>query len=394
MGVTGGIAAYKSCELVRRLMDTGAEVRVVLTAGAEAFVTPLTFQALSGNPVHTELLDEEAEAGMGHIELARWADQIVIAPATANFISRLAQGRADDLLSTLCLATTAPIAVAPSMNQAMWLNRATQNNINLLEARGFELIGPGAGDQACGDIGPGRMSEPAEIIEALAQSESTKPLQNKKVVITAGPTQEALDPVRYLSNHSSGKMGYALAIACARAGAETILISGPVSLPCPEGVSRTSVTSCKQMLSEVMSNIKKADIFIGTAAVADYRAENIATQKIKKKAEAMEIKLVKNPDILADVAALNKRPFVVGFAAESENLIENANKKLDSKNLDLIIANDISDSDIGFQSEENAVTILSSGSTSGTNPGEPIRLDKASKRIIANKIVELISTKI
>lgn len=386
VGVTGGIAAYKSCELVRRLIDSGAEVRVVLTSGAEAFVTPLTFQALSGNPVSTKLLDEKAEAGMGHIELARWADRVIVAPATANFISRLACGNADDLLSTLCLATKATIAVAPSMNQGMWLNPATQNNINLLELRDIEIIGPAAGDQACGDTGPGRMSEPAEIIEALSEDKNSRSLQNKKVVITAGPTQEALDPVRYLSNYSSGKMGYALAMACAKAGAETILVSGPVSLACPNSVSRISVTSCEQMQTEVMSNIEGADIFIGAAAVADYRAESIATQKIKKRTDSIEIKLIKNPDILAVVASLKKRPFVVGFAAESENLIENATKKLESKNLDLIVANDISGTAIGFQSEENAVTLLGSGN--------PIKIGRAPKRLIAKQIVEFISAKI
>ena len=386
VGVTGGIAAYKSCELVRRLIDSGAEVRVVLTSGAEAFVTPQTFQALSGNPVSTKLLDEKAEAGMGHIELARWADRVIVAPATANFISRLACGNADDLLSTLCLATKATIAVAPSMNQGMWLNPATQNNINLLELRDIEIIGPAAGDQACGDTGPGRMSEPAEIIEALSEDKNSRSLQNKKVVITAGPTQEALDPVRYLSNYSSGKMGYALAMACAKAGAETILVSGPVSLACPNSVSRISVTSCEQMQTEVMSNIEGADIFIGAAAVADYRAESIATQKIKKRTDSIEIKLIKNPDILAVVASLKKRPFVVGFAAESENLIENATKKLESKNLDLIVANDISGTAIGFQSEENAVTLLGSGN--------PIKIGRAPKRLIAKQIVEFISAKI
>lgn len=387
VGVTGGIAAYKSCELVRRLMDSGAEVRVVLTSGAQAFVTALTFQALSGNPVHTDLLDPEAEAGMGHIELARWADRILIAPATANFISRLAEGRADDLLTTLCLATKAPISIAPSMNQAMWRNAATQNNIETLEQLGIEMIGPDSGNQACGDVGLGRMSEPAEIIGAVIGSLGQANLQGKKVVITAGPTQEAIDPVRYLSNHSSGKMGYALAIACAKAGAETKLISGPVSLPCPFGVSRTLVTSCAEMHTEVMAEITNADIFIGTAAVADYRPETVQQEKIKKDSDWLEIRLVKNPDILADVAALTRRPSaVVGFAAESENLLENAHKKLLSKQLDFIVANDISDRSIGFQSDENAVTILGLDTE--------LKIEKSPKRLVATKILELVTEKL
>ena len=387
VGVTGGIAAYKSCELVRRLMDSGAEVRVVLTSGAQAFVTALTFQALSGNPVHTDLLDPEAEAGMGHIELARWADRILIAPATANFISRLAGGRADDLLTTLCLATKAPISIAPSMNQVMWSNAATQNNLATLEQLGIAMIGPDSGDQACGDVGLGRMSEPTKIVTALTVSLSPVNLEGKKVVITAGPTQEAIDPVRYLSNHSSGKMGYALAMACAKAGAETKLISGPVGLPCPLGVSRTLVTSCTEMHTAVMANIADADVFIGTAAVADYRPEALQQEKIKKDSDSLEIRLVKNPDILAEVAALKARPSVViGFAAESENLLENARKKLHSKQLDFIVANDISDSSIGFQSDENAVTILGLDTE--------LKIDKAPKRLVATKILELATKKI
>lgn len=387
VGVTGGIAAYKCCELVRRLMDAGATVRVVMTPGAEAFVTPLTFQALSGNPVHTELLDSEAEAGMGHIEQARWADLIIVAPASANFLSRLAQGRADDLLSTLCLATSAEIFIAPAMNQAMWGNNATQKNINLLEQLGIQLIGPASGNQACGDIGMGRMSEVTEIIQTLEQNPQSKPLLGKKVVITAGPTQEALDPVRYLSNYSSGKMGYALAIACRRAGAETILVSGPVNLACPKGVSRFMIKSCEEMHQLVMSEVEGADIFIGTAAVADYRPEQQQAQKIKKGSNSIEIKLIRNPDILADVAALKQnRPFVVGFAAESENLIANAQKKLSAKKLDLIVANDISDKGIGFQSEENQVTILS--------PEEQVEIPRSAKRLVAEEILKIIYKKL
>ena len=391
LGVTGGIAAYKSCELVRRLKDLGADVRVVLTSGAEAFVTPLTFQALSGNPVHAELLDPAAEAGMGHIELARWADRILIAPATANFISRLANGNAEDLLGTLCLATNAPIAIAPAMNQAMWANAATQTNIDRIEQLGVQIIGPDSGIQACGDIGAGRMREPANILndfwhkEAHSELSTGQSLKGKKVVITAGPTREALDPVRYLSNHSSGKMGYALAIACRNAGAETTLVSGPVDLPAPLGIERISVESCTQMHTEVMQVIKNADIFIGTAAVADYRAAEVSEQKIKKTSDNdnLNIQLVKNPDILADVSALSSRPFTVGFAAESEKLIEHARLKLERKKLDLIVANDISAAGIGFQSNENAVTILSATTED--------KITQAPKRLIAEKIVQRIS---
>lgn len=389
LGVSGGIAIYKSCELVRRLKDAGSDIRVVMTAGAEAFITPLTFQALSGNPVHSQLLDSEAEAGMGHIELARWADRVVIAPATANLIARLAEGRADDLLSTLCLATKAPIALAPSMNQAMWSNAATQNNIARLEQYGLEMIGPDAGDQACGDIGPGRMSEPAKIIEALNQHPHPC-LAGKKVLITAGPTREAIDPVRYVSNYSSGKMGYALASAFAKAGAETTLVSGPVSLPCPFGVSRISVTSCAEMHAEVMARAQDSDIFIASAAVADYRPEQRASEKIKKKTERMEIQLVKNPDILAQVAALEKRPYVAGFAAESNNLIEHATQKLLNKKLDLIIANDISDTSIGFQSDNNAVSLLTQ-SKAGI---EQTDIRCSAKRLVAIRILQFIAEKI
>lgn len=391
LGVTGGIAVYKSCELVRRLKDLGADVRVVLTSGAEAFVTPLTFQALSGNPVHTELLDPAAEAGMGHIELARWADRILVAPATANFISRLANGNAEDLLGTLCLATKAPIAIAPAMNQAMWANAATQANIDRIEQLGVQIIGPDSGSQACGDIGAGRMREPANILKDFWYQEENgelaveQSLKGKKVIITAGPTREALDPVRYLSNHSSGKMGYALAIACRNAGADTILVSGPVNIPAPLGVNRISVESCAQMHSEVMQVIENADVFIGTAAVADYRAAKISEQKIKKTGDNdnLNIQLVKNPDILADVSALSSRPFTVGFAAESEKLVEHAQLKLERKKLDLIVANDISAAGIGFQSNENAVTILSN-----TTQDE---IAQSPKRLIAEKIVQRIA---
>jgi len=382
LGVTGGIACYKSAELVRRLKDYGADVRVVMTAGAEAFVSTLTFQALSGNPVHTELLDDKAEAGMGHIELAKWADLILVAPATANFIERLAQGRGDDLLSTLCLATTAPVQVAPAMNQAMWNNAATQVNIQALRNLKVGILGPGSGSQACGDVGSGRMLEPMDILDLSTGVFAKGPFSGKKVVITAGPTQEAIDPVRYLSNHSSGKMGYALAEAAAAAGAKTLLISGPVSLETPARVERINVESTEQMLAAVMDEIEDTDLFIASAAVADYRPAAVAEQKIKKNADSLSLELIKNPDILLTVGHLEKKPFTVGFAAESEKLIEHATGKLERKKLDIIIANDISRSDIGFGQDENEVLLITKNSQKA--------LPKASKQILAKQLVSEI----
>lgn len=383
LGVTGGIACYKSAELVRRLKDAGADVRVVMTSGAEAFVTPLTFQAVSGNPVHTSLLDPEAEAGMGHIELAKWADRILVAPASANFISRFAQGNGEDLLSTLCLATTAPVLLAPAMNQAMWANAATQENINLAVARGAQTLGPGSGEQACGDIGEGRMLEPMELVRLTAESFESGALTGKKVVITAGPTREAIDPVRYISNHSSGKMGYALAEAATAAGANCVLISGPVALVAPDNLKFVSASSAADMYRAVMAEIDDADVFIGSAAVADYRPVTIAEQKIKKSEDEMNIRLVKNPDILSEVSHLKNRPYTVGFAAESEKLIEHAQDKLERKKLDLIVANDISRSDIGFDQDANEVVLISKESV------EP--LPKDSKKELARILVEKIS---
>jgi len=382
LGVTGGIACYKSAELVRRLKDYGADVRVVMTAGAEAFVSTLTFQALSGNPVHTELLDDKAEAGMGHIELAKWADLILVAPATANFIERLAQGRGDDLLSTLCLATTAPVQVAPAMNQAMWNNAATQVNIQALRNLKVGILGPGSGSQACGDVGSGRMLEPMDILDLSTGVFAKGPFSGKKVVITAGPTQEAIDPVRYLSNHSSGKMGYALAEAAAAAGAKTLLISGPVSLETPARVERINVERTEQMLAAVMDEIEDTDLFIASAAVADYRPAAVAEQKIKKNADSLSLELIKNPDILLTVGHLEKKPFTVGFAAESEKLIEHATGKLERKKLDIIIANDISRSDIGFGQDENEVLLITKNSQKA--------LPKASKQILAKQLVSEI----
>ncbi len=358
LGVTGGIAAYKSAQLVRDLQEAGATVRVVMTHGATEFITPLTLQALSGNPVHRELLDEEAEAGMGHIELARWADLVVVAPATADFISRLAHGRADDLLTTLCLATAAPLLVAPAMNQGMWRDPATTSNIELLGARGIHITGPAEGSQACGDVGPGRMQEPALIAQAAGQLFDSRLMEGLRVMVTAGPTREALDPVRYISNHSSGKMGFAIARAAAEAGAVTTLVSGPVALETPETVNRIRVESAQDMYDAVMSRLGECDIFIGCAAVADYRPADVQPQKIKKQEEHMQLELVRNPDIIAAVAASDRRPFTVGFAAETQNLLEYARGKMQKKRLDMIVANDVSGSDAGFNSENNAATIL------------------------------------
>lgn len=384
LGVTGGIAAYKSAELIRRLQDAGAEVRVILTAAATQFITPLTLQALSGKPVHQDLLDPEAEAAMGHIELARWADLLLVAPASADFIARLTLGRADDLLTTTCLATRAPIAIAPAMNQAMWRNASTQKNVVEIRQRKIHIFGPAEGSQACGDVGPGRMLEPYELAQLSATLFETGLLSGKKVVITAGPTQEAIDPVRYISNHSSGKMGFALAAAAAEAGAQVTLITGPVHLATPDRVSRVDVVSAQDMYSASLDSARNADIFIATAAVADYRMAEPAPEKIKKTAEeGMTIKLIKNPDIVAAIAQLSPKPFTVGFAAETQNLIAYAEKKIIDKNLDMIIANDVSRRDIGFNSDDNAVTAI----WIGGNQALPL----ANKRQIAKQLVDLIS---
>lgn len=372
LGVTGGIAAYKSAELVRLLTRAGHQVRVVMTRGAEAFVTPMTFQALSGHPVRTSLLDPEAEAGMGHIELARWADLVVVAPASADFLARLAAGMADDLLTTVCCATDAPICVAPAMNQAMWRNHRTQRVVGLLQQDPqLHLWGPDEGAQACGDVGPGRMLEPealaAEVgryLSGTGDSMVRYPaavgrLQGVRVVITAGPTREPLDPVRYITNHSSGKMGYALAEAARDAGADVTLVSGPVTLPPPEGVTVVPVVTAEDMLAASVAAVSAgADIFVGTAAVADYRPAQCASQKIKKTGEEMSLKLVRNPDTLATVAALPEAPFTVGFAAETTDLEHYARDKMRRKKLAMIVANDVSVPGIGFNSDQNAVTVF------------------------------------
>ena len=363
LGVTGGIAAYKAAELVRRLREAGAEVRVVMTDAATEFVTELTFQAVSGQPVHRRLLDTSAEAGMGHIELARWADALIVAPASANFLARLAQGRGDDLLTTVCLASSAPLAVAPSMNQQMWRNAATQENIATLRQHGVRIFGPGEGSQACGDVGPGRMLEPAEIAALTAALFETSALDGLKVVITAGPTWEALDPVRGLSNKSSGKMGYAVAAAAVEAGAKVTLISGPVALPAPERLTLIHVLSAQEMHDTVHAHISGADLFIGVAAVADYRPINVAQQKIKKTAERLTIELVRNPDILASVAALKAPPFTVGFAAETGDLEAAARSKLVTKGVDLIAANLVGATEGGFGSDQNRLLLVDAAGT-------------------------------
>jgi len=386
LGITGGIAAYKSAQLVRDLQEAGATVRVVMTRGATEFITPLTLQALSGNPVHTELLDTEAEAGMGHIELARWADLVIIAPATADFISRLAQGRADDLLTTLCLATPSPLIVAPAMNQGMWRDPATGNNIATLQDRGITLVGPAEGSQACGDVGPGRMEEPAVIAGRAQALFSSRLLEGRRVCITAGPTREALDPVRYISNHSSGKMGYAIARAAVEAGAITTLISGPVHLETPENVNRVEVVSAQNMYDAAMQQLSSCDIFIACAAVADYRPKTVDEQKIKKSTDSMQLELVQNPDIVAAVAAANPGPFTVGFAAETEQLEVYAQKKLQDKGLDMIVANDVSGAQGGFNSDQNAATILW--------PGGSTEVPLTSKGQMARLLVEAIAAQL
>lgn len=364
LGVTGSIAAYKAGEVVRRLRDSGADVRVVMTRAATEFVTPMTFQALSGHPVHEHLLDSHAEAAMGHIELARWADIILVAPASADFLARLRLGRADDLLMAVCLASDIPLAVAPAMNHRMWSDPATEDNIRVLRSRGVLTFGPDSGDQACGDTGPGRMQEPDFLVTQLAEVFETGSLAGLHVMVTAGPTREAIDPVRYISNHSSGLMGYSLAQAAMEAGARVTLVSGPVSLETPDGLQRYDVVSAQQMHDTVMSRMDDVDIFVSTAAVADYRPEQIHTQKIKKKNEQLSIVLVRNPDILSSVKQRYPACFCVGFAAETENLEHNARNKLHDKAIDMIAANWVSDGLVadghrqGFDVEQNALKLI------------------------------------
>jgi phosphopantothenoylcysteine decarboxylase/phosphopantothenate--cysteine ligase len=398
LGVTGGIAAYKSAEIVRRLREGGAEVQVVMSEGARHFVTPLTFQALSGRPVRTDLWDEAGEAAMGHIELARWADRILVAPATADFIARLAHGFAGDLLTTLCLATDAPLTVAPAMNRLMWANAATQANVALLRSRGIAILGPGEGDQACGETGPGRMLEPADLADAVlgvnaegapgespaaaGTTEGTDLLAGRKVLLTAGPTRERIDPVRFITNRSSGKMGYAVAEAARDAGADVVLVSGPVNLPAPHGVRRVCVETAEQMMAAVNADLPGTDLFIAAAAVSDYRPVQVSAEKIKKSSDSLLLAMSRTTDILATVAALSPRPFVVGFAAETQNVERNALAKLEAKRLDMIAANQVGDG-LAFDCDDNALTVYW--------PGGRRDLPRAGKAELAARLVAVIA---
>ncbi|MBU3671132.1 MAG: bifunctional phosphopantothenoylcysteine decarboxylase/phosphopantothenate--cysteine ligase CoaBC [Sinobacteraceae bacterium] len=399
LGVSGGIAAYKSPDLVRRLRERGAEVQVVMTAGAQRFVTPTTFQAVSGREVRAELWDPAAEASMGHIELARWADYVLIAPATADCLARLAAGRADDLLTTLVLATEAPIGVAPAMNRVMWSKSVTQSNVAALRERGVEFFGPGEGEQACGEVGSGRMLEPAQIAAQLDASlgretpVSDRPavelprgaLSGRRVLVTAGPTRERIDPVRFISNRSSGKMGFAIAEAASAAGAEVVLVSGPVSLEAPPGVRRVDVESAADMLAAVERECAGLDVFIGTAAVADYRPVLSASHKIKKTAERIELSLERTTDILATVAARPDRPFTVGFAAETHDVEAYARGKLLAKRLDLIAANEVGDDKV-FDKNENTLLVLWADGQ--------LQIGPACKTVVAERLVEFIATRL
>ncbi|MDH3589144.1 MAG: bifunctional phosphopantothenoylcysteine decarboxylase/phosphopantothenate--cysteine ligase CoaBC [Gammaproteobacteria bacterium] len=391
LGVTGGIAAYKGIELVRRLRERGALVRVVMTRGAKHFVTPQSFQAVSGETVRDDLWDAAAEAAMGHIELARWADMIVVAPATADFMARLAAGMAGDLLSTLCLATDAPVWLAPSMNRLMWTNAATTENAWLLEQRGIQLIGPATGDQACGEVGVGRMSEPEEIVATLIANGglASNRLVGRHVMITAGPTRERIDPVRFISNHSSGKMGFAVARAARAAGARVTLVSGPVSLPTPHGVERIDVESAAQMHSAVLAAIDDVDVFVGTAAVADHRPAATAAHKLKKTGESVSLTLEQTPDILASVAALGRAPYTVGFAAETRDVNRYAREKLERKKLDMIAANKVGEENgkaIGFGADENRLSVFWRDGSQ--------ELPTASKLSLARDLIALIADRL
>ncbi len=383
LGVTGGIAAYKGADLVRRLRERGAEVQVVMTPSAQRFVTPLTFQALSGRPVRTDLWDSAAEAAMGHIELVRWAELVLVAPASADFLARLAAGRADDLLATVCLATEAPIAAAPAMNRVMWDHPATRANVAVLQGRGVRLLGPGEGDQACGEVGPGRLLEPeaiADLVQALLPPSG--PLARRRVLITAGPTREPIDPVRFVSNRSSGRMGFAVAEAARAAGAEVIVVSGPVSLPTPSGVRRIDVESAADMLGAVLKEVATADIFISTAAVADYRPTQPPAHKIKKSTETLAVEMERTVDIVATVAARPARPFIVGLAAETEAVEQNARAKLLKKNLDMIAANEVGH-DKAFDCADNELLVLWRGGRR--------ELERAPKTALARQLVALIA---
>ena len=383
LGVTGGIAAYKCAELIRLFIKTGAEIRVAMTESSKEFVTPLTMQALSGNRVSTDLLDDMAEAAMGHIELARWADLMLIAPTTADFMAQISHGKANDIVSAIVLATQAPIAVAPAMNQAMWSSDVTQENLKNLIQRGFHILGPGNGEQACGEFGPGRMLEPEELVKKCSELFENGLLAGKNLVITGGPTREAIDPVRFISNHSSGKMAYALAAEAIAAGANVTLVSGPVNLPAPPMVKRVNVETANQMLEEVLALGPDIDIFIGVAAVADYRPKKYEDKKIKKSATNLELKLVKTPDIISEVAKLSSKPFTVGFAAETDAVVENGREKLRKKNLDLLFANNAIET---FNNDYITVTAIDRDAEKQIGP--------ATKLLVARQIIELISANI
>ncbi|MDZ7787730.1 MAG: bifunctional phosphopantothenoylcysteine decarboxylase/phosphopantothenate--cysteine ligase CoaBC [Halofilum sp. (in: g-proteobacteria)] len=386
LGVTGGIAAYKAAEFTRLLTGAGAQVRVVMTRAAQDFVGALTFQALSGEKVHTDLLDPDAEAAMGHIELARWADLIVIAPASADCIARMAHGHADDLLTTICLATESPVAIAPAMNQAMWAHRATADNVETLRTRGVAILGPASGDQACGETGSGRMREPSELLEDCVELLGPRVLAGQHVLVTAGPTREALDPVRYLSNHSSGRMGYAIAASAARAGARVTLVSGPVQRPTPAGVERIDVESAREMQTAVDARIDAADIFIATAAVADYRPAEVAERKIKKGDEdGRTLALARNPDILADACARSPRPYCVGFAAETDAVADNAQAKRQRKGADLICANTVG-AGVGFGDVDSTLELFDDRGS--------VRLGPADKETLARELIAAIAERL
>ncbi len=386
LGVTGGIAAYKSPDLVRRLMERGAVVQVVMTSAAQRFVSPMTFQAVSGRPTRSDLWDASAEAAMGHIELARWAQIVLVAPASADFIARLAGGRADDLLCTLCMATEAPIMLAPAMNRVMWANKATQANVATLAGRGIRILGPGSGNQACGEIGAGRMWEPTHLAEVmLAPPTNAGLLAGLNVLITAGPTRERLDPVRYLTNRSSGKMGFAVAEAAREAGAHVTLVTGPVHLPTPLGITRINVESAREMYAAVHRQVGDADIFIAAAAVADFQPVTVAKQKIKKQAGPVKLELEPAPDIIKSVADMAKHPFVVGFAAETNDVEDNARIKLKRKKLDMIAANQVGDG-IAFDCEDNALTVIW--------PGGKMEVARGPKIDVARELIAIIAKRL
>lgn len=386
LGVTGGIAAYKSPELVRRLRELGAEVQVVMTPSAEKLVSTTVFQAVSGREVRVDLWDEEAEAAMGHIELARWADLVLVAPATANTMSQLATGTASGLLTTLCLATEAPLVLVPAMNQAMWRNPATQHNREILEQRGIRFIGPAEGEQACGDTGPGRMVEPADVVAELRRTfgASAGQLDGVALVVTAGPTREPIDPVRYVSNRSSGKMGFAVAAAAAAAGARVTLVAGPVNLPTPPGVERLDVETAAEMRDVAVSHAARADIYIGAAAISDYRPQTVQQQKIKKQSATLTLDMVRSKDVLAEIAALKNAPFTVGFAAETEKLEEYARGKMLAKKLDMIVGNLVG-KDLCFEQDENSVLVFW--------PGGAEEIPRMAKTELAHRLIHLIAAR-